>query len=225
MGCPIPAATRQGQEFILNVNSISVNIATAANGRQSVAPESAAAAAALLLQPDLLDGHNSIDRFAHVVDGQSGDADGGQRLHLDAGAAKDAHGGLDAEQIVGVEGEIDVRRVMGQWMAEGNEVAGALGGHDAGEASDFENVALAEGAVADEGERGRRHADAALARASRSVSGLALVSTMRLAPCSSKWLSSLMLAVQPQSRQPRPRRVSMIARRQHDQRIHFQQAA
>ena len=29
-----------------------------------------------------------------------------------------------------------------------------------------------------------------LARASRSVSGLALVSTMRLAPCSSKWVSS-----------------------------------
>src|SRR5207244_3557337 len=32
-----------------------------------------------------------------------------------------------------------------------------------------------------------------LARAWRSVSGLSLVSTIRLAPCSSKWLSSLMM--------------------------------
>src|SRR2546423_11634067 len=34
-----------------------------------------------------------------------------------------------------------------------------------------------------------------LARASRSVSGLALVSTMRLAPCSSKWVRSVMRCV------------------------------
>ena len=34
--------------------------------------------------------HAAVDRLAHVVDGQRSDADGGQRLHLDAGAARDA---------------------------------------------------------------------------------------------------------------------------------------
>src|SRR5262245_53841534 len=59
--------------------------------RLGVAPEGAAAAPALLLQPHALDGHNTIDRLAHVVNGQGGDADGGQGLHLDAGAAEDAY--------------------------------------------------------------------------------------------------------------------------------------
>ena len=45
-------------------------------------------AAALLDQPDALDAHAALDRLHHVVDGQAGDRDGGERLHLDAGLAR-----------------------------------------------------------------------------------------------------------------------------------------
>src|SRR3954451_8090003 len=117
-------------------------------------PEGAAAAAALLLQPDALDGHNTVDGLAHVVDGEGGDADGGEGLHLDAGAAEDADGGVDAEGVVGGEGEVDGGAGEGEGVAEGDEVAGALGGHDAGEAGDLEDIALGEAPVADEGEGG-----------------------------------------------------------------------
>src|SRR5207248_1366998 len=98
------------------------------------ASERAAAAAALLLQPDALDGHNTVDGLAHVVDGECGDADGGEGLHLDAGAAEDPHGGLDAQEVVLGEGEIEGGAGDGEGVTEGDEVAGALGGHDAGEA-------------------------------------------------------------------------------------------
>src|SRR3954471_19305753 len=121
-----------------------------AAGASIGALEGAAAAAALLFQPDALDGHNTIDGLAHVVDGEGGDADGGQGLHLDAGAAEDADGGLDAQQVRGGEGELDGGGGDGQRVAEGDEVAGALGGHDAGQAGDLEDVALGQGAVADQ---------------------------------------------------------------------------
>src|SRR5579859_8198843 len=91
-----------------------------------VAPEGAAAPAALLLQPDALDRHNTVHGLAHVVDGEGGDAHGGQRLHLDAGAAEDAHGRLDAEQAVGVPGEGEGGAGDGEGVAQGDEVAGAL---------------------------------------------------------------------------------------------------
>src|SRR5947207_9365800 len=107
-------------------------------GPSIIAPEGPAAAAALLLQPDSLDRHNTIDGLAHVVHGQGGDADGREGFHLDAGAAEDAHGRLDAEQVVGVPGEGEGGGSDGERMAEGDEVAGALGGHDAGEAGSFE---------------------------------------------------------------------------------------
>ena len=105
-------------------------------------PETAAAAAALLFQPHALDGHNTIDGLAHVVDGEGGDADGGERLHFDAGAALDADGGVDAEQIVGGEGEIQAGGVDGQGVAKGDEFIGAFGGHDASQASDLKDIAL-----------------------------------------------------------------------------------
>src|SRR3954470_7012202 len=113
-----------------------------AAGASIGALEGAAAAAALLFQPDALDGHNTVDGLAHVVDGEGGDADGGEGLHLDAGAAEDAHGGLDAQEVGLGEGEIEGGAGDGEGVAEGDEVAGALGGHDAGEAGDLEDVAL-----------------------------------------------------------------------------------
>ena len=43
------------------------------------------------------DAHLPIDGLGHVVDGQAGDGDGGQRLHLDAGLAADAGERGDAQ--------------------------------------------------------------------------------------------------------------------------------
>ena len=42
--------------------------------------------------------HAAVDGLHHVVDGEAGDRDGGQRLHLDAGLAGDLHrcGHVDA---------------------------------------------------------------------------------------------------------------------------------
>src|SRR5438045_4030933 len=97
-------------------------------GASIVPPEGPAAAAALLLQPYSLDRHNTIDGLAHVVNGEGGDADGGEGFHLDAGAAEDAHGRLDAEQVVGVPGEGQRCAGDGKGMTERNEIAGALGG-------------------------------------------------------------------------------------------------
>src|SRR5579859_4611413 len=111
-------------------------------GPSIVAPEGPAAAAALLFQPDALDRHNTIDSLAHVVDGQGGDADGGEGFHLDAGAAEDAYGRLQAQDGVALEGEVHDGGGDGEGVAEGDKVAGALGGQDAREAGDFEDVAL-----------------------------------------------------------------------------------
>src|SRR2546421_12327178 len=98
-------------------------------GGSSIGPlEGAAAAAALLFQPDALDGHNTVDGLAHVVDGEGGDADGGEGLHLDAGAAEDADSGLDGQEVVGGKGEVDLGAGGGGGGAEGGEVAGAFGG-------------------------------------------------------------------------------------------------
>src|SRR5262245_3937192 len=143
-------------------------------GQESIVPaEGAAAAAALLLQADALDGQGAIDGLAHVVDGQGGDADGGEGLHLDAGAAVDADGGLDVQFAVAGEGEVEGGGGDRQGVAQGDQVAGALGGQDAGEAGHLQDVALGEGAVADEGRRGRGHADQA--------AGAGLAQRLRLA--------------------------------------------
>src|SRR3954470_20855387 len=101
-----------------------------AAGASIGALEGAAAAAALLFQPDALDGHNTVDSLAHVVDGEGGDADGGEGLHLDASAAEDTDGRLNAQQVVSNEGEVDGSGGDRQRMAQGNEIARSLGGHD-----------------------------------------------------------------------------------------------
>src|SRR5438105_2753504 len=111
-------------------------------GPSIVPAERAAATPALLLQPYLFDRHNTIDRLAHVINGQRGNADGGQCFHFHAGAAEDADGRFNAEEIVAFVGEINGCRRDRQRMAKGDEVAGALGGHDAGQAGDFEDVAF-----------------------------------------------------------------------------------
>src|ERR687884_1719164 len=45
----------------------------------------AGTAAALLEEADALDAHGAVGGLHHVINGEAGDRDGGQRLHLDAG--------------------------------------------------------------------------------------------------------------------------------------------
>jgi len=56
----------------------------AKQGHVGSAAESAGAAAGLLDQPDAGEGHGTVDGLHHVVDGEAGNRDRGQRLHLHA---------------------------------------------------------------------------------------------------------------------------------------------
>ena len=67
-----------------------------------------------------------------------------------------------------------------------------LARHDAGDARGSEHVALGRRTVHDGRERFRRENDQASAVASRAVRSLSETSTMRAAPCSSRWVSLLM---------------------------------
>ena len=60
-----------------------------------------------------------------------------------------------------VDLEVDCDFGQRQGVAEGDEVGRALGGHDAGDAGRGEYVAFGDGAVADGGEGGGGHVDAA----------------------------------------------------------------
>ena len=108
-------------------------------------------AAALLDEADVGDRHAAVDGLGHVVDGEAGDRDGGQRLHLDAGLAGDLGRGADAkagEVVVGVDVDGDLGER--QRVAERDQLVGALGRHDAGDARGADHVALLGVAGADQ---------------------------------------------------------------------------
>src|SRR5215212_789782 len=76
--------------------------------RSSLSPRPRPRLAALFAQhPDVVDARCGIHGLDHVVDGERGDADSGQRLHLDAGAVGAAHGRCDGDLGVG-DLEVDV---------------------------------------------------------------------------------------------------------------------
>ena len=108
-------------------------------------------AAALAGEADGFDAHAAVNGLAHVVYGECGDADGGEGFHLDAGLAGGLCLGGDADGAsVRVQVEIDGDAAEGQRVAEGYEVGGLLGAHDARDAGYGEDVALVEGVVGDE---------------------------------------------------------------------------
>src|SRR6266849_8853532 len=127
-------------------------------GASILAAEGAALAAALFLQADALQGHAPVHGLAHVVDSQAGHADSGERFHLHPGAGQNPHRGLDVQQVVFGKGKIKADRSQGQGMAQGDELAGALGSHDARQPCDFQDITLGQGPVADELGGGRLHA-------------------------------------------------------------------
>ena len=119
-------------------------------------------AAALLQQADALDAHAALERLHHVVDGEAGDRDRGQRFHLHPGPAihLDACAHVKTRQLAlrrNIYG--DVRD--GQGMAERDQLVGAFCRHDAGEARSPQHVALFGVAGKHEVERFCRHHHAA----------------------------------------------------------------
>ena len=67
---------------------------------------------------DIRDPGMPVDRLHHVDDGEGRDADGGEGLHLDAGAVGCAHGGLDLDALVD-DGEVHLHAVHRDGMREG----------------------------------------------------------------------------------------------------------
>src|SRR3546814_8155438 len=60
-------------------------------------------------EPNVGDAHAAVDRLAHVVDGEGGDGDGGERLHLDASAPLQLAGGRDVDRrAFFVKGQLDL---------------------------------------------------------------------------------------------------------------------
>src|SRR4051812_37150485 len=57
-------------------------------------------------------GHGFIDGFAHVVDGEGGDGDGGKRFHFDASLSGDFGRSGDDDAIAGC-GDFEIQFAMG----------------------------------------------------------------------------------------------------------------
>ena len=119
-------------------------------------------AAALLEQADVGHHHASVGGLAHVVDRKQAHLHGGQRFHLDAGAADGLGLHLAVHRAGGlVEREVDTDVGQRQRMAQRDQLGGALGGLDGRDAGDADHVALLRGAAGHQRQRGRLHADAA----------------------------------------------------------------
>src|SRR5579885_1348591 len=85
-------------------------------------------AAGFAEQAQIGDDHTALDRLAHVVDRQGGDACRDQRLHFDAGARPRFAGGGDLDAgTLGKAGEIDGDRTQRQRMAQRDQLGRALG--------------------------------------------------------------------------------------------------
>jgi len=116
----------------------------------------------LFHHPDLAHDHAAVHGLAHVVHGEQADLHGGQRFHFHAGLAEGFHLRLAVHAGVGCVGlKIDGHARQGQRVAQGDQVAGALGGHDGGDAGDAQHVAFFCRATHDAGPRVRLQADRA----------------------------------------------------------------
>ena len=119
-------------------------------------------AAELLHQLDSVHAHPAIDRLAHVVNGEQADVHRGQRFHLDPGTADCFRGDGAADGAFRLV-ELELHRHAGERdrVAERDQLAGALGGLDRGDARDAEHVALLRAAGFHHREGVGEHHDAA----------------------------------------------------------------
>ena len=123
-------------------------------------------AAMLLEQSHARDHHATVCRFAHIVDGEQGDLDGGQRFHFNTGGAHSfcrnpadnvrrlMYGGAYTFQL-----HCEVRQ--GQGMAQRNQGASLFGTLNAGNAGNAQHVALFGRSALDQGQGGGLHVNTA----------------------------------------------------------------
>ena len=114
----------------------------------------------------VVDGHAAVHGLAHVVNGEQGHLHGGEGFHLDAGGADGFDGcGTKYDRTVrsacASSFKFNSNPGQRQRVAQRDEVAGFLGGHDAGDAGDAQHVAFFGVAGFDEGQGGGQHFDAA----------------------------------------------------------------
>ena len=100
------------------------------------------------------DDHALVDRLRHVVDGQRRHARGRQRLHLDPRLRRRLRLGDDVDAPL-ADGQLDVHHRERQRMAERDQVARLLRGHDPRELGGRQRVALRQ--VVDPARRLHRH--------------------------------------------------------------------
>ena len=116
----------------------------------------------LFHHPDIAHHHPAIHRFAHVIHSQQADLHRRQRFHFNAGLAESLHLRLAVHTRIGhIRLKIHRHPRQRQRMAQGNQVAGALGRHDRGDARDAEHIPLLGRAAGDDRQRLRLHADGA----------------------------------------------------------------
>ena len=130
-----------------------------------------------LHHPHVVDGHAAVHGFAHVVDGEQGYLHGGEGFHFHAGGSDGFYGcctkyACSARLSCACSFEFDSNTGQCQRMAQRDEVAGFLGGHDAGDAGNAQHVAFFGGAGFDEGQGGGQHFDAAAGDGDAVRSGL-----------------------------------------------------
>ena len=112
----------------------------------------------LLHQPHPADRHCAVDRLAHVVDREQGDAAGGQGFHLHT-RLTGALGGRAAQHAAGrfVHLELDRHPRERDRVAQRDQVAGLLGALDAGNAGNAQHVALLGRSALDQRQCRRQH--------------------------------------------------------------------
>ena len=116
----------------------------------------------LLQHPHIRHHHAAVDCLAHVVNRQQADLDCGQCFHFHSGFAECFHlrAAVDAG-CCSVDVEFDRDAGQCQRMAQRDQVAGAFGCHDGGNAGNAEHVAFFGTTALDDVERGRLHPNGA----------------------------------------------------------------
>src|SRR5215469_15010023 len=111
---------------LMFVGMIKLSLGRPVQVQRTVTPILAAFAAGLALQHDLANSNALIQGFAHVVDGQRGDAGGDQRLHFHAGLGGGSGARVDLNAILAyLSSHINERQRQG--MAHRYQLGGPLG--------------------------------------------------------------------------------------------------
>ena len=116
--------------------------------------------AGFLREADAGDLHGAVSGLQHVVDGERGDRDGGERFHFNTGRTGDAYLRADMQPCGHLaRREFHGRLAEGQGMAKGNQFRGLLCGQDSCQSCGRQHVAFRDGILLDQPVRRPPQAD------------------------------------------------------------------